>query len=89
MQIQSLLLKRISIDPRILHGKPRIKGTRIAVSMVLELLAAGYSIAEICSKRFYPDIKREDVLACIAFANQFLSEEEIHFAEELKHSFKS
>ncbi|MBU3959012.1 MAG: DUF433 domain-containing protein [Desulfobacteraceae bacterium] len=79
------LLERISIDPHTLHGRPRIKGTRIAVSMVLELLSEGHSPQEICSERFYPDLTIEDVLACIAFANQFLSEEEIHFFEELKH----
>ncbi|MFZ2603821.1 MAG: DUF433 domain-containing protein [Candidatus Omnitrophota bacterium] len=77
------LLERISIDPHVLHGKPRIKGTRIAVFMVLELLAEGISPEEICSERFYPDLKIEDVRACVAFANQFLSEEEIHFSEEL------
>ena len=79
------LLERISIAPDILHGKPRIKGTRIAVSMILELLAEGVSAEEIRSK-FYPDITIEDVQACIAFANQFLSEEEIHFFEELSHT---
>ena len=80
------LLKRISLDPTILHGKPRIKNTRIAVSMVLELLAQGISPAEICSQRFYPDLSVEDVYACIAFAEQFLEEEEIHFLEEPSHS---
>ncbi len=78
------LLEIISLDPNILHGKPRIKGTRIGVSMVLELLAAGFSVERICSKEFYPSLKPEHVLACIAFANQFLNEEEIHFSEELK-----
>ena len=80
------LLERISIDDNILHGQPRIRGTRIGVSMVLELLAQGYTSREICSKRFYPDLKPIDVYACIAFANQFLSEEEIHFFEDLKLS---
>ena len=82
------LLKRISVSPKILHGRPRIKGTRIAVSMVLELLADGYSPKQICS-RFYPDLTPSDVLACISFANQFLSQEEIYFAEELKHLSKN
>lgn len=80
------LLERISIDPRVLHGKPHIKGTRIAVSMVMELLASGYSPKDICSDRFYPDLTEEDIFACIVFAKQFLDEEEIHFAEELQHS---
>ena len=85
MTIDKELLSRISIDPHILHGKPRIKGTRIAVTMVLELLSAGVSPTDICSKRYYPDLKVGDLYACIAFANQFLSEEEIHFSEELDH----
>ncbi len=84
-----LLLKRISISPDILHGKPHIKGTRIAVSMVLELLSEGISPQEICSQRFYPDLSPEDIYACVAFANQFLSEEEIHFAEEINPSSRT
>lgn len=79
------LLKRISMEPHTLHGRPRIRGTRIAVTMILELLAAGYNPQEICSEKFYPDISTKDVLACIAFAAQFLNEEEIHFFEELTH----
>lgn len=82
----SNLLERISIASDICHGKPRIRGTRIPVSMVLELLAGGYTPEQICSEEFYPDLMREDVLACIAFANQFLNQEEIHFVEELKHA---
>ena len=78
------LLKRISITPDTLHGKPRVKGTRIAVSMVLELLARGLTPKEICSPRFYPDLTLADVYACVAFAEQFLEQEEIHFCEELK-----
>ena len=79
------LLERISIDVDILHGRPRIRGTRIAVSMVLELLAAGHSPEAIC-RDFYPDLSLDDVRACIAFANQFLTGEEIHFSEELRHT---
>ena len=52
--------------------------------MVLELLADGYSPKEISSDKFYPDITLDDVFACVAFANQFLNEEDIHFLEELK-----
>ena len=84
MQTQTLL-KRISITPTVLHGKPRVKGTRIAVSMVLELLAEGISPQEIRS-RFYLDLSLADIFACIAFAEQFMENEEIHFFEELKHS---
>ena len=70
---------RVVVDPLILHGKPRIRGTRIAVSMVLELLAEGISPHVIC-RRFYPDLTLEDVYACVAFANAVLNGEEIHVA---------
>lgn len=79
------LLERISIDATVLHGKPRVRHTRIPVSMVLELLAAGQSPETICED-FYPDLTVEDVRACVAFANQFLGSEQIHFAEELRRA---
>jgi uncharacterized protein (DUF433 family) len=44
-------------------------------------LAAGVSVAEITSEEYFPDLSTEDVLACIAFANQFLKGEEIHVYE--------
>jgi uncharacterized protein (DUF433 family) len=75
------IAERIEVDPHICHGKPRITGTRIMVEQVLDLLAAGLSIAEITSEEYFPDLSREDVLACVAFANQFLKGEEIHIYE--------
>ena len=75
------VVKRISINPKICHGKPCIKGTRIMVQQVLDLLAGGLSIEEITSEDYFHDLTKEDVLACIAFANQLLKEEEIHFYE--------
>lgn len=74
-------MKRISINPKICHGKPCIKGTRIMVQQVLDLLAGGVSVEEITSEDYFPDLTKEDVLICIAFANQLLKEEEIHFYE--------
>jgi len=59
------LLQRISIDPRICGGKPCIKGTRIWVSLILDLLAEGMSEAELLAE--YPQLVHEDVLAAIAF----------------------
>jgi uncharacterized protein (DUF433 family) len=59
-----------AVDPNIGHGKPRISGTRIMVEQVLDLLAAGVSIKEITSEEYFPDLAREDVLACVAFANR-------------------
>ncbi|ADV62987.1 protein of unknown function DUF433 [Isosphaera pallida ATCC 43644] len=59
------ILERISINPKVCCGKPVIKGTRIWVSLILDLLAVGDTIEDILSE--YPHITREDVLACIAY----------------------
>jgi uncharacterized protein (DUF433 family) len=59
------LLSRISIDPNICFGKPCIRGHRIWVSLILDMLAAGESIESILAG--YSGIEREDVLACIAY----------------------
>jgi uncharacterized protein (DUF433 family) len=61
----SNLLDRISIDPAICAGKPCIKGTRIWVSLILDLLANGMSEAELIAQ--YPALKHEDILAAIAY----------------------
>jgi uncharacterized protein (DUF433 family) len=63
---------RIVIDPAILAGKPVIRGTRLAVEFVLDLLAAGESEANIMVN--YPGLTREDILACLAYAS-FLAHE--------------
>lgn len=60
-----LLLERISINPQICGGKPCIKGTRIWVSLILDLLASGMSEAELLNE--YPGLVHEDVLAAIAY----------------------
>lgn len=59
------LLDRVSLDPDVCGGKPCIKGTRIWVSLVLDLLAAGMTEVEVRAE--YPDLAREDVLAAIAY----------------------
>ena len=59
------LLQRISIDPEICGGKPCIKGMRIWVSLVLDLLADGMTEAQLVSE--YPQLAHEDVLAAIAY----------------------
>jgi uncharacterized protein (DUF433 family) len=61
----SQLLSRISIDPNICVGKPCIKGHRIWVSLILDFLASGATMAEILSD--YPQLEMEDILACIAY----------------------
>jgi len=57
---------RIVIDPQIRSGKPCIKGTRIAVADVLDYLGGGMTSAEILDD--FPDLKAEDIQACLSFA---------------------
>ncbi len=66
------LLSRISIDPDVCFGKPCIRGHRIWVSLVLDLLASGLSVDEVLDE--YPDLTREDVLACIAYGAEMSRE---------------
>jgi uncharacterized protein (DUF433 family) len=56
----------ITVEPDKLGGKPCIRGMRISVADVLEYLAAGMTIEEILSD--FPDLTREDILACLAYA---------------------
>lgn len=59
------LLARISIRPDVCFGKPCVRGTRIWVSLVLDMLAAGTSREELLEQ--YPGLTEADVLACIAY----------------------
>ncbi len=65
--------ERIAIDPKILVGKPVIKGTRIAVEFLLELLAEGWSHERILKN--YPHLREEDILAALRYATEALKEE--------------
>ena len=64
--------ERIVIEPEILAGKPVIRGTRLSMEFVLELLAAGQSEADILAN--YPGLTRDDVLACLAYASYLTHE---------------
>jgi len=66
------LLQRIWIDPGRCSGKPCIRGHRIWVSLILDLLAAGESVEAILED--YPGISREDVQACIAYGSEMARE---------------
>ena len=59
------LLNRIVIDPKVCGGKPCVRGTRIWVSLILDLLADGMTEAELLAE--YPQLVHEDVLAAIAY----------------------
>lgn len=67
---------QIIIDPNILVGKPVIKGTRLAVEFIIELLAQGWAEADILKN--YPGITRNDILACLAYASALLHAEKIY-----------
>jgi uncharacterized protein (DUF433 family) len=58
---------RIVVDPMILAGNPVIRGTRLAVEFILELLAAGQSEEEILTN--YPGLTREDIHECVSYAD--------------------
>jgi uncharacterized protein (DUF433 family) len=66
------LSARIVVDPEVMAGKPVIRGTRLAVEFVLELLAAGQSENEILAN--YPGLTREDILACLFYASYLAHE---------------
>ncbi len=68
--------ERITIDPNVLTGKPVIKGTRLAVEFIIELLANGWTEAEIF--RNYPGITHEDILACLQYAGAILKAEKVY-----------
>jgi uncharacterized protein (DUF433 family) len=68
--------ERIVLDPEVLTGKPVVKGTRIAVELVVELLAGGWSEEDIL--RNYPRLTKDDVKACLLYASERLQAERIY-----------
>lgn len=68
--------ERIVVDPAVSVGKPVIKGSRLAVEFVVDLLAHGWSEQDILSN--YPGITREDVLACLGYASKRLHDEKVY-----------
>ncbi|MCP4754464.1 MAG: DUF433 domain-containing protein [Proteobacteria bacterium] len=70
------LLKRITIDPEICHGKPCIRGLRYTVEMILELLSSDMEIADILQD--YEDLEKNDIKACLMFAAKLSQIKSIH-----------
>jgi uncharacterized protein (DUF433 family) len=68
--------EHIVVDPKVLVGKPTIKGTRIAVEFVVDLLARGWTVEEILKE--YDHLTREDIRACLAYASELLRTERIY-----------
>lgn len=71
--------ERIAVNPGIHFGKPCVGGTRIPVQSVLELVREGLSFDSIICD-YYPDLEPEDIRACVQFAINVLSAEDIHLA---------
>jgi uncharacterized protein (DUF433 family) len=74
--MQEELISRITIDPEICHGKPVIRGLRYPVENMLELLASGMTIEELLLD--YPDLEREDFLACLHYAAKLIQVKSIY-----------
>lgn len=67
--------ERITLDPAVLVGKPVVKGTRLAVEFIIDLLAQGWAVEDVL--RNYPGITREDIQACLAYASEILHGEKV------------
>ncbi len=66
------LLQRITINPNVCFGKPCVRGHRIWVSLILDFLASGQAVEEILES--YPQLTREDILACLAYGAEMSRE---------------
>lgn len=63
------ILKRITVNEEICHGKPTIKNTRVMVESILEYLAGGDSVDDLIDEF---EVEKEDILACIAYASKVM-----------------
>jgi uncharacterized protein (DUF433 family) len=68
--------ERIILDPQILSGKPIVKGTRLSVEFLIDLMAQGWSEAEIL--RNYPGLTHEDLQACLTYVGALLKSERVY-----------
>jgi uncharacterized protein (DUF433 family) len=68
--------ERITVDPGIMVGKPVVKGTRLAVEFIVDLLAQGWSETEVLQN--YPGLTREDIQACLSYASAILKAEKVY-----------
>jgi uncharacterized protein (DUF433 family) len=64
--MQHILLKRITINPAVCHGKPTIRNKRYTVESILEYLAGGDTTETLLAE--FPDLEKEDVFACLQYA---------------------
>jgi len=71
------MVERISVNPELHFGKPCVAGTRILVQNILELLDQGISFEQIVQD-YYPELKPDDVHACMRYAIALVAAEEVH-----------
>ena len=71
------LMDRITIDPAICHGKPTIRGSRLMVATILELLSAEMTYAELMED--YPSLEKEDIKACLLYATRLANFQAISY----------
>jgi len=76
MENEEELLKRIVVDPKVMVGKPVIRGTRISVEQILRLLAQGLTFEEILKD--YPHLTKEDIVAALIYAAKVTGMEEVY-----------
>jgi len=74
------LLERISVDPNICFGKPCVRGTRIWVSLLLDLLADGMTLEDIMDE--YPHLTKDDIRAAIAYGAEMSRERYVDLPAE-------
>ena len=76
MKNEEDLLQRIVVNPKIMGGKPIVKGTRITLEQILKLLAQGLSPDDII--RDYPHLTRDDISAALLYAAKIAGEEDVY-----------
>lgn len=69
------LLKRITVNPDVMVGKPTIRGLRITVEQILKALAGGVTVEELLED--YPELEKEDIQAVLLYASERISEEQV------------
>ncbi|MGQ0535625.1 MAG: DUF433 domain-containing protein [Methanobacteriota archaeon] len=74
--METALNDRIVADPSVLAGKPIVRGTRMSVEFILELLSSGMDLGDVLTE--YPQLRREDLLAALGYAATSLRHEEVY-----------
>jgi uncharacterized protein (DUF433 family) len=74
-----MIQERIEVDPKVHFGKPSVRGTRITVQNVLELVRNGVPFERII-RDYYPELTLEDIQACVQYAIDLVDSEEVHLA---------